>query len=75
MVSRTAHPSTVRDSPLIGADSSQSIEEVVRVVLGLDCAQLVVIFAIEGSLEVWLEGIGLKTHQSTCVHLKRAEIM
>lgn len=36
MGSSTAHPPALRDRPLIRADSSQPIEEVVRVVLGFD---------------------------------------
>lgn len=54
-----AHTATVRDSPLIGSNSSQTVEERVRVVLGLDAAKSIVILAVEGPLPVRLVEVAL----------------
>lgn len=56
----TAHASGLRNGPLIRTHSSQTIEEMVRVVLGLNVAQSIVILTIERLLEVRLAEVGLK---------------
>lgn len=57
---RTAHTTTVRDSPLIGSNSSQTVEERVGVVLGLDAAKSIVVLAVEGPLPVRLVKVALE---------------
>jgi hypothetical protein len=54
------HASTGRDSPLIRANSSQVIEEIVRIVLGFDITQGLVNLAIKCCLEVRLAEVGLE---------------
>ena len=46
-------------APLVRSDVGLAVEEEVRVVLGLDLTQGIIIDAVEGLLEVWLAEVTL----------------
>lgn len=53
------HTSTGRDGPFIRANSSQTVEDIVRVILPFDFTQCLVVLAIECSPEFGLAEVGL----------------
>lgn len=60
-----AHTTLLIDIPIFTTDSLESIEEVIRIILLLDCQQGDVVDAEEGLLPVWLAEVGLVLVAST----------
>lgn len=54
-----AHVTILRNTPDLTSDSLGSIKEVIRVVLGLDSQQGIILVTKKGRLEVWLSEIRL----------------